>query len=696
MPYIFVESFKFGMDRRRPRFAGVPGTLWDGENVHLSRGGDIERAKRMVPTYTGLDNTFGLGTVNGQLYVFGSANLAGTLPVGVQYQRLQAPSGAAMTRVLDVETFDNKFYVIAEYDDGNRYHFYNGARVTTWDTLADGLSTAAIRSRALALKIGLDPAVAAVPEVNGVLITASVPGTAFTVAATAVNGGATNDQTATVTPLQANVAAIIGVDATAYFDITGGTFNPNVNMIADVRVGATLATAVSLLPGPVSWLGSVSATAALVASMINEGTSGHGYSAVATGARVTVTAVLGLGAAANAYTLYPSVAGDVMTTGAAPFGGGVTAVAAQAQVTRVAFGGTFEPLDTLTVTINSVDYKLTGRAAATGLAAHVQDNRVWSIAGAALVYCKLNDPTDWTDATVGTGAGRIVVSTDSGGAQILTGIASYQKYAAVFAEAAIVIYALGTDPANFERIQELPNTGTLAGRAVIGYGANDVFYLDRTGVRSLQARDSSNAAFVNDVGTVFDPFVQSVVASVAEQSVQDAISLIEPATGSYWLAIEDTILVLSNYPGTGIRGWTYYRPPFPVVGAAAIGVAVYLRSPTAIYQYGGATGAEYPLAGEMPATVRLPFVTARDDAGVKQFVGFDIGGRNVWHTTALPDPNDESVSIEMGRYEGVTYADDNAEADVLSSHVALEFVCDQAGLATLSSFALHHNGTVRR
>lgn len=696
MPYIFVENFKFGMDRRRPRFAGVPGTLWDAENVHLSRGGDIERAKRMTPTYSGLTNTFGLGNINGQLYVFGSADLAGSMPVGVQYQRLQAPSGAAMTRVLDVETFDNKFYVIAEYADGNRYHFYNGSRVTTWDTLADGLANAAIRARALALKVGLDPAVSVVPEPNGVLLTASVPGTAFTLTAAAANGGGTNDQTATVTTVQANAAAIAETRATASFTITGGSFDPNVNTIADVKVGATLGSAISLLPGPVSWLNSVSATATLVAATINEGTAAHGYSAAAVGAQVTVTAIAGSGASANSYSLFPSVSGDATTSGDVAFSGGVSAVAAQAQVSRVALGGTFEALDTITVTVNSVDYKMTGRAAATGLAAHVQDNRVWSIAGAALTYCKLNDPTDWTDATVGTGAGKIVVSTDSGGAQILTGIASYQKYAAVFAEEAIVVYALGTDPANFERIQELPNTGTLAGRAVIGYGANDVFYLDRTGVRSLQARDSSNAAFVNDVGTVFDPFVQETVASVAEQSVQDAISLIEPTTGSYWLAIEDTILVLSNYPGTGIRGWTYYTPPFSVVGATTVGVSVYLRSATAIYRYGGSTGNEYPAASEMPARVELPFATARDDAGVKQFVGFDMGGRNEWHVLGLPDPNDESIAVDLGRYQGVTYSEDHSEVDAVSSHLALEFTCSKAGFASIANIALHHNGTVRR
>ena len=49
---IFLSDFKYGMDRRRTRVAGTPGTLWNAQNVVITRGGDIERAKRFVPTYT--------------------------------------------------------------------------------------------------------------------------------------------------------------------------------------------------------------------------------------------------------------------------------------------------------------------------------------------------------------------------------------------------------------------------------------------------------------------------------------------------------------------------------------------------------------------------------------------------------------------------------------------------------------------
>lgn len=695
MAYVFVSDFKFGMDRRRPRYAGVPGTLWLGKDVHLTRGGDIERRKSFVPTYTGLSGTFGLGAIYGQVYVFGSADLAASMPLGVQYQRLQAPGSPAMVRVLSVRKFDQKFYVIAEYDDGSRYHFYNGSRVTTLDTVADGLASTQITYQALASVLNGDSSVSVVPVPTGVVLTAAVAGTPFTLTTAIANGGATNDQTVTQTTVQANVAPVAEVRATATFYVTGGSFDPNVNTISKVRVGPTIGASIDLLPGPVSWVNSDSATATAVASTINESTDAHGYSAAAVGSAVTISAIPGSGATANANAVFIETSGSASATSSALFTGGVDAVQAVGQVVKVVFGGTFEPLDTITATLNGTAYKLTGRAAATGSSLHVQNNRVWTGAGPAVLYCKLNDPTDWTDATVTTGAGRIVISTDSDGTQYVTGLAPYQGFMAVFSETSVIVYQLGTDPANFGRVQELPNTGTLAGRAVTGYGANDVFYLDTTGVRSLRARDASNAAFVSDAGTAFDPFMQQTLAATTRRAVQDADSLIEPATGAYWLSIGSKIFVLTNYPGTEIRGWTYYDPGFPVTDMERVSDRVFIRSADTIYVLGGLSGSVFPAAGEVTARVELPFLTARDDAGQKQFLGFDIGAVNNWSATALIDPKDETQSIYLGIYSGATYADENAEIIGQTSHLALTFECADAGPAELSSLALHHDGKIR-
>ena len=107
MAYLLVEDFKFGMDRRRKRVAGTPGTLWIGKNVHVTRGGDIERRKKFVPEYH-VAGTFGCATLRSQLYVFGSADLAASMPIGVQYHRLVAPSSPVMLGVLAVKGIDQR------------------------------------------------------------------------------------------------------------------------------------------------------------------------------------------------------------------------------------------------------------------------------------------------------------------------------------------------------------------------------------------------------------------------------------------------------------------------------------------------------------------------------------------------------------------------------------------------------------
>ena len=49
MAYLSISDFKYGMDRRRERVAGTPGSLWTLENAHITRGGDMERCRKVVP-----------------------------------------------------------------------------------------------------------------------------------------------------------------------------------------------------------------------------------------------------------------------------------------------------------------------------------------------------------------------------------------------------------------------------------------------------------------------------------------------------------------------------------------------------------------------------------------------------------------------------------------------------------------------
>jgi hypothetical protein len=184
LAYLQINDWKYGMDRRRSQVVGVPGTLWTLENGVITRGGDIERAKKWVPVYSlPAGQTFGLATLRGQPYVFGSA-ASPTIPPGVQYQRLQpgaSSPGAEMTAIVDAKAVDGKLYVVAEFDDGSLYHYYDGVRVTGWDTIAGTDSVPEALAIRLAEKVNAQSAVEAAAVGSIVILRARTAGVAFTV-----------------------------------------------------------------------------------------------------------------------------------------------------------------------------------------------------------------------------------------------------------------------------------------------------------------------------------------------------------------------------------------------------------------------------------------------------------------------------------------------------------------------------------
>lgn len=689
MPYLQVNDFKFGMDRRRKRVAGVPGTLWLGKNVHITRGGDIERRLKFVPVYN-VSGSFGAASLHSQPYTFGSAAL--TMPVGVQYQRLQAPSGAAMTKLLDVKTFSGKFYAIAEYADGTVHHFYDGTRVSNWDTVvaAQGADFTTLADL-MAAKIETDPAVTATSVGNLVTITSLTAGTPFSISAAAANGGGVNDQTATVTTIQANATEVDEVRASATITVNGGTLSTGVNQVVAVTING-----VDVLGTGVDWSGSNESTALRVAQQITSGFTTHGYSAFAVDATITVQAAPGSGAAPNGFDFIATVSGNVSLTSSAQMTGGVTAVTAQTQVCTVAFGGTFEVADTFTVTINGVNYKATGGASGMGRTAYIDKNRVWTPIGSLWRYCKLNNPTTWDPSAVGSDAGFINIATATEGNERLLVAARYQGLAGVFSAENITLYQLDQDPANFAFSDTLEHTGTKAPFSVLRYGNNDVFYLDITGVRSLRARDASNAPFVSDIGNAIDSYVQAIVAALSKQELADGRAAIEPKDGRYWLMLGDTMVVLSFFPGAKVSAWTIYEPTefggAPVQTFIRIGGQLVARAGDFLYYYGGLTGDVQPNDDEVLAEVHCPFLSGQTPATIKFVKGFDVALTNTWSCELAFDPNNEDHTINVGNLSTITFANQGRiPVPGETSMVAPILKCSKGGEATISMLAIHYD-----
>lgn len=691
MAYLEIADFRAGMNRQRARIAGAAGTLWTGKNVVISRGGDIERAKKFVDTFTLPAGTHGLTSIGGQLFVFGSADLAASMPAGVTYKRLQAPNAPAMTAVLWSAGVDGVPYAIAEYDDGNLHHFLDTTRVSDWDTIASNNSNYSALADYLARKIDQSAAVAAAATGGAITLQARTPGTAFTVTTATVDGGANNDQTAAVSTVQASVASVAEVRATGTLTITSGGNDPGVNTIAAVTVNA-----VALIAAPVDYATTDATTALALATAINNSTAGHGYTANASGAVVTITAAAGTGTAPNGHVIVATPAGNVTLTTSGTVSGGVATVTPVRQISRVTFGGTYQALDRFTITVDGIDYVATGRASGHGTYGFLYKKRLYFVAGSLIVYTQINDFDDLTDASAASGAGTLNVSNDSEGAERLISIAQYQEFAAIFGRRSIRIYDLQTDAQLNSLVQPLSNTGTYASRSTLAFGNTDTMYLSDTGVRSLQIRDLANAAFVNDVGSAIDTFVQEHVRNTDTVTASRAVSALEPEADRYFLAIGTRIFVLSYFPSPKIAAWSYLEPGFTVQAFTTANGVLYARDATKIYAYGGTSGDVYPAAGELEALVELPFVAARKNATWKSWTGLDIGASGVWRVRMLVDPNDETQKIDFGRTTGTTYGQMDIRGVGHSPMVALELTCDTAGPATISNIVLHFETTGAR
>lgn len=693
MAYLFIEDFKFGMDRRRERVAGTPGTLWTGKNVQITRGGDIQRTKKFVSRFTLPAGSHGLVSLGEQLYVFDDTDLSATIPAGVGFQRLQAPSAPSMTRIVDAKVFQGKIYAIAEYDDGNVYHFYDGSRVTDWDTVADSIASLEILAQYLAAKISENSAVDADANGTTILVTASTPGTDFTIAKSTTNeGGGTADQDITLTEEQANVAAVSETRATGTVTVTGGYSLPGQNVISDITVNG-----VSLFASAVNYSSSHSATAAAIVTEINNNTATHGYSAVSTGAAVTITAAAGTGATPNGYVVATSIpAESAVTASTANMASGVTAVAAVAKVVSAVISGTLDTQDLFTITVNGTDYGATPRGAATGNSLYVHRGRVYSTVSSLVQYCQINDPTDWTTTASASDAGFINISSDNGGAELLIGMEDYNDLTAIFSEDNVYVYSLSADNSNNAKVSVLRNTGTRSRHSIVAYGNRDVFYLDASGVRSIQARDSSGDASVDDIGTVIDTFVQEYVATLDESKVPRAVSVIEPTDNLFMLLLGGRIFVLSRYPKVKISAWTYIERDETFTHLARTPRRLYARDEDTIYLYGGPSGTEYDDADTAVPLVELPFMSAKDEAGVKMLSGYDMGCVGTWSVKALVDPNNEASEINVGAFYKTTFAESHAALPSRTTHVALKLTGLSAGKSKIPNAAIHFEREERR
>jgi hypothetical protein len=694
MGNIWIREFTGGLDTRRMKETTAGGVLIKASNGHISRGGEFEKRAAFVPTYALPAGTVGMAEGADSIYVFGSGATPGGLPSGVKYQRLQHANGVtALSRILATDLYASKLYVVGEFADGSIFHFYDGVRITNWydgRARASFQVTGGVEATAIAATGSFDITGGTSDPANtitGVLVagvnliaapvqhTGDNATTAIAVAAaingytsvpdyTAISSGNRVIITATTTGPAAN-GRVIATTLTGDFS-TGNVLNmaggstSETSVLADLQVNG-----VSVIGAPVLWDTSNEATAAAIASAINSHASAPEYSATSVGDKVNIVAAI-TGVAANGRAVSFSLEKGFSIT---PSSGIVMANGA------VNPSGTYQPGSSV---------KTAGR-------------KMYSTSGSVLHFSGVAEPTKWTTDNVG--AGFIDMAAETSGAEQLQGIGVYQNNLAVFAERAIIIEYIDPDPALNRKVQTLNNTGTLAPRSITQFGDSDLFYLDASGLRSLRARDSSNAAATTDIGVPIDTLVIQQIEDLTISELQRVFGIIEPRDGRFWLVMKDVIFVFSFFNGAKVSAWSTYVPstivdgeevPFVVEEVAVYRRRVYLRSGNTIYVYGGLSNViQYDATA---AEAWLPYLDANDPSRQKNFTGLDAALEGLWTVSVAFKPTDENTKDEVARYSETSFNENRTPGIGRSTHISLQFKSVGEGPAKLSSAVIHYEG----
>jgi len=662
----------------------TPGSLIELTNAHITRGGEIEKRPAFVELATLPSNTIGLAAAGGQIYVFGSdavssVTFAAGTPSNISYIRLQHPSGEALTDVLSSDFYNGQIYAAARFADGRIYHYYNGVRITDW---FDG------RARS-------------------------------TFEVTAGSAG--------------------GTAATASITVTGGTANPSDNLRV-LRINN-----VDLIASPVAHTGTDSTTATNIATAITNGS--HGYTAAASGAVITISAPL-VGITYNAFQLTFEIQGAVTMGSVVHMSGGVdnavtnitvngvpiigsqvvwgtshsytasqiakeindfpsspeyeaTAINQFVNIISKESGSSFNNLAVAIVSAGNVTTAfdpvsqtyLDGGANASSVQGYTPGafvrpvkTKMYALSDSLLHFSGIDDPTEWNDTS--TGAGFINLANHSRGSEDLKSIASYFNNIAVFAEEAVQIWFVDPDANLNQQIQVLQNTGTIAPDSVVEFGDNDVFYLNLSGIRSLRSRDSSNAAYVGDIGNPIDSLIVADIRT-NRAAAEEAQAILEPRDGRYFLSIGSKVYVFSFFPSSKVSAWSIYEPGFVVDRWAYDGRQTLCRSGNKLYSLGGENGNTYD-ASEV--VVQMPFLDASAPATYKTFSSLDVTCENTWTVSVATDPQDISLREEVATVHQTTFGLGRVTLSGYSTHLAPRLVCSASGAAKLGNLAIHYEG----
>lgn len=370
-----------------------------------------------------------------------------------------------------------------------------------------------------------------------------------------------------------------------------------------------------------------------------------------------------------------------------PFSGGVNGVTGRGKKILVDIGGTPEAGDRFNIRLGSRNFGFVGKPSGRIVSLATLKTKVFAAADSNLFFSGIAEPTRW-EATTDVGAGFRNMADEYTGAEALTGIGVYQNNLAVFSRWSTQIWFVDPDPVGDRQIQVLDNVGCLAPRSIVSVGDIDVFFLSDTGLRSLRARDSSNAAFVSDVGTPVDPDVITALRGLTDAEKTACCAVIEPEDGRYLLQVGNKVFVFSFFSGAKISAWSNYILPSRITDFTILSGRVYARlADNTLAQYGGSNNNAYDATQVVAET---PFLDARAPATWKMLEGIDMGIQGQWLVDICTDPRAPNVYERVAQFNEPTYTLQRIPLAGQTTHFKLRFRSVGPGYARLSNIAIHY------
>ena len=763
MAYVVVDNFSAGLDSRRTALTARPGTLQTIKNAHITRGGEIEKRKKFAEFANLPAGTFGMEAGADTIYVFGSLP-QGAMPAGITYQRLRNPNNVyEMTKVVHSCMYGGLPFVIAEYQDGKRFCFWDGAIIKDWFTGIANEQSNTLSELVYDVSQDFDstflPGYSVKQDGDSLVIT-SAPGKNFTVSVnTSPSISSFNvkivDAVVSQSPGAPSIApnwfpsganysmanspssatlekAITSIkcDRIIYpaFTTPGGVvtiypvqielLSEKVLLTADRRIknwqipnshlNQSGEGGLNLILAICKSINKISSTTHFEALALRDANGQYSLSirtstdfADASQDKDVFFTTNNIGPI-NTQTAFPLLPGQTTpssygTPGISTFSIGKTSNGtdssnkSQGQVTHVYFEGNVSPNDSITVTITetgSITQPYTfGATRVSGqqpLVAITHKAKLYSTVGPTLYFSAINDPTKWDIDD--TGSGFINLSNNSTGADPLTGLAVYQSQLAAFSRRTVQMWSMDADPANNRQLQSLSSTGAISRNSIISVGDIDVFYLSDSGVRSLRARDSSNTAVVNDIGTPIDSLILEAMNGMTEDQKALCCAVVDPVDGRYWLAIGNKIFVFSYFPNGKVAAWSTYETGLTFSKFTTKQDRVYCRAGNKIYLYGGATGNEYD---ESEVEVVLPPLDTGKPAHQKRLNGIDVTVEGWWKIYVGMDPYAPEARDYIASVNTPTFSLGRVAASGWGTHIGIKMTCVAPGYARIGNIIAH-------